>query len=260
MTPNEILTICAVAAFAIQWIAFVPAYYFKTEKFYDLTGSLTYLNLTWFAFASTREAAPRSWFVACAVTVWALRLGFYLFKRVLQVGEDSRFAAVKKSFGRFLLAWTLQGLWVAFTLAAALVAMVLPSQDDADVFLIGGAVIWLAGFFIEVIADFQKSKFRQNPENKGRFIATGLWACSRHPNYFGEIVLWIGMAVVALPTLTGWYFVALISPVFVIVLLTKGSGVPLLEAASDKRWGGQSDYEKYKLETPVLILKPPRRA
>ena len=99
----------------------------------------------------------------------------------------------------------------------------------------------------------QKRRFRADPANKGQFIHTGLWARSRHPNYFGEIVLWIGIAIITLPVLRGWHWVTLISPVFVTLLLTRVSGIPLLEKRADERWGGQEDYETYKVRTPVLI-------
>ena len=116
-----------------------------------------------------------------------------------------------------------------------------------------GFLVWAVGFAIEVVADSQKSRFSANPDNKGKFIQTGLWSRSRHPNYFGEIMLWIGVAIIALPVLRGWQWVALISPVFVTLLLTRVSGVPLLEKKADKKWGGQADYESYKKRTPELI-------
>ena len=122
-----------------------------------------------------------------------------------------------------------------------------------------GVGIWVFGFLIEVVADHQKSVWRAKESNRGKFIDYGLWAWSRHPNYFGEIVIWIGMAVIALPVLQGWQYVTLISPVFVYFLLTRVSGVPLLEQRSDEKWGGQEDYEQYKANTPVLMLKPPSR-
>ncbi|MEO0800463.1 MAG: DUF1295 domain-containing protein, partial [Pseudomonadota bacterium] len=120
-----------------------------------------------------------------------------------------------------------------------------------------GIAVWALGFGIEVIADWQKSRWRENEANRGKFIDVGLWAWSRHPNYFGEIVIWVGMAIIAVPVLQGWQYVTLISPVFVFFLLTKVSGVPLLEQRSDEKWGGQDDYEAYKARTPVLMLKPP---
>ena len=118
-----------------------------------------------------------------------------------------------------------------------------------------GVLVWAFGFSLKWLADSQKSRFSANPANKGKFIQTGLWARSRHPNYFGEIVLWIGVAIIAIPVLQGWQWVAMISPVFVTLLLTRVSGVPLLEKKADKKWGGQEDYESYKKKTPVLIPK-----
>ena len=123
-----------------------------------------------------------------------------------------------------------------------------------------GVAVWAVGMLFEIVADRQKSAFKSDPANQGRFISSGLWAWSRHPNYFGEIVIWIGMAIVALPALQGWQYVTLISPVFVWFLLTKVSGVPMLEEAADERWGGQEDYEAYKRNTPVLVPRPPSRA
>ena len=119
-----------------------------------------------------------------------------------------------------------------------------------------GGLTWAIGFGIEVVADRQKSVFREEPANAGRFISSGLWAWSRHPNYFGEIVLWIGVAVICLPVLRGWQWVTLISPFFVTLLLTRVSGVPMLEKRADEKWGGQEDYEAYKERTPVLIPRP----
>ena len=111
---------------------------------------------------------------------------------------------------------------------------------------------------ILIAADSQKSHFRANPANKDEFIRTGLWAWSRHPNYFGEIALWIGITVAALPALSGWQYVTLISPIFVLILIGRVSGVPLLEAKADRKWGGREDYEQYKASTPVLVPRPPR--
>ena len=243
-------------AFLIQWLAFIPAYLMQTEKFYDLTGSLTYISVIGMAVCYSRysvELDARSVLVAALVIVWALRLGTFLFTRIKKAGKDDRFDELKPSFIRFLNVWTIQGLWVTFTAAAALVAITTTTRKELDAFAIIGFLVWVFGFAIEVIADSQKSRFSANPENKGRFIQTGLWSRSRHPNYFGEIMLWIGIAVIAIPVLQGWQWVALISPIFVTLLLTRVSGIPLLEKKADKKWGGQADYETYKKNTPVLI-------
>ena len=155
------------------------------------------------------------------------------------------------------MAWTVQGLWVLLTAAAALAAVTGVVRQPLGAVGITGIAVWSIGILIEIVADRQKSKFKDDPQNDGKFINTGLWAWSRHPNYFGEIVLWVGMAIVAVPVLQGWQWATLISPVFVAFLLTKVSGIPLLEEKANARWGGQSDYEEYKRRTPVLVLKPP---
>ncbi len=243
-------------AFLIQWLVFIPAYIFQTEKFFDLTGSLTYISVIAVAVCYSRYSIPldaRSILLAALVGLWAVRLGAFLFGRIRKAGKDDRFDELKPSFIRFLNVWTIQGLWVTFTAAAALVAITTATRKELDAFAIIGALVWVIGFAIEVTADSQKSRFNADPSNKGRFIQTGLWSRSRHPNYFGEIVLWIGIAIIAIPVLQGWQWVAMISPIFVTLLLTRVSGVPLLEKKSDKKWGGQADYEEYKKNTPVLI-------
>lgn len=240
-------------AFIIQWLVFIPSFLLQTEKFFDLTGSLTYISIVLIAVFSSANLDGRSILLAALVILWALRLGSFLFGRIQKAGKDDRFDELKPSFIRFLNVWTIQGLWVTFTAAAALVAITSAHRKELDAFAILGALIWVLGFAIEVTADTQKSRFSANPQNKGQFIRTGLWSRSRHPNYFGEIVLWIGVAVIALPVLQGWQWVALISPVFVALLLTRVSGIPLLEQKADKKWGGQAEYEEYKKRTPVLI-------
>ncbi len=245
-------------AFLIQWLVFIPAFIFQTEKYFDLTGSITYITVTGVALCYSRYSVPldaRSILLAVLVVVWAIRLGTFLFSRIQKAGKDDRFDELKPSFFRFLNVWTIQGLWVTFTLAAALVAITTTTHKDLDIFAFVGVMVWLLGFIIEVVADAQKSRFNADPANKGKFIQTGLWSRSRHPNYFGEIVLWIGIAIIALPVLQGWAWIALISPLFVAILLTRISGIPLLQKKADRNWGGQADYESYKKNTPVLIPK-----
>lgn len=243
-------------AFLIQWLAFIPAYLFQTEKFFDLTGSLTYITVVAVAVCYSRYSTDldaRSILLAALVIIWALRLGTFLFARIQKAGKDDRFDEIKPSFIRFLNFWTVQGLWVTITASAALVGITTVVRKDLDIFAILGSLVWVFGFVFEVIADNQKSRFNADPANKGRFIQSGLWSYSRHPNYFGEIILWIGIAIIAIPVLRGWQWVAMLSPLFVTLLLTRISGVPQLEEKSDKKWGGQEDYEAYKKRTPVLI-------
>ncbi|MFM7069915.1 MAG: DUF1295 domain-containing protein [Actinomycetes bacterium] len=252
---------CAALSFAVNWVAFVPSWFRRTERFYDLTGSITYLTVTTVALVATGRFDARSLLLAALVGVWTLRLGSFLFRRVIAAGSDGRFDTIKNDPSRLFTTWTLQGLWVFLTVCAALAAVTAERPTPLSVGAWVGAAIWLIGFSVEVVADRQKRAFRADPANDGGFIRTGLWAWSRHPNYFGEIVLWVGVAVAAAGGLTGsqWVTVA-VSPLFVTALLTKVSGIPLLERRADERWGLDDDYEAYKAATPMLIPRPPRRS
>ena len=245
--------------FLIQWIGFIIAFIQKSERFFDLTGSLTYISVAALSILMLPEIDNRSVLLLVLVVIWATRLGTFLFTRIQRAGRDDRFDEIKVSFSRFLLTWTIQGLWVTFTAAAALGAITSTNQKPLGWIALVGFVVWVVGFFFELLADVQKSAFKANPENKGKFIQTGLWAWSRHPNYFGEIVIWVGVAIIALPVLRGWALLTLISPLWVILQLTVISGVPMLEKKADKRWGDQEDYQRYKAQTPVLIPRPPSK-
>lgn len=242
---------CALLAFAMQWLAYVPAYLKQTEKFYDLTGSLTYIGVTLLALLAGRGDA-RSLLLAALVIIWAARLGSFLLARIRQDGTDSRFDKIKPDPLRFFLTWSLQGLWVVVTAGCALAAMTSSQAQPLSIFAAIGGALWLVGFSIEVVADRQKRKFREQHGSEA-FINTGLWARSRHPNYFGEILLWCGVAVVALPALQGWQYLTLVSPLFVYLLLTRVSGIPLLERKAEERWGEDPAYQHYKARTPVLV-------
>lgn len=250
-----LFALAVAAAFIIQIIVYLPAMILKTEKFFDLTGASTFTLISIALLALAPSPDTRSWALAAMVILWAVRLGPFLFLRIRKAGADNRFDDIKGSPLVFLRVWILQGLWVSLTASAAWIAM----SSDASLrkplgwISIAGIVLWVIGMTFELTADLQKSAFKADPKNAGTFILTGLWSRSRHPNYFGEIVLWIGVFLVAAPALHGWQWVAVLSPVFVALLLTRVSGVPLLEASADKRWGGQDDYEAYKKNTPVLI-------
>jgi len=239
--------------FLVQWIAFIPAFILQTEKYFDLTGSVTYITIVTLAVILSGNLDGRSILIWILIVIWAIRLGTFLFSRIQKSGKDDRFDELKPSFIRFLNVWSIQGLWVTFTSTAALVGITSTIRKELDIFALLGFLIWILGFVIEVIADTQKLRFKAVKKNQGQFIHTGLWARSRHPNYLGEILLWCGIAIIILPILNGWQWIALFSPVFVTFLLTKVSGIPLLEKKADKKWGGQKDYEDYKKRTPILI-------
>ncbi len=252
-----VFAVCGILAFAINWLAFLPSNAAKTEMYYDLTGSITYLTVTVAAVLLSDELDARAVIAGLLVIVWSLRLGSFLFRRIRREGKDARFDEIKVSPLRFFSAWTIQGLWVLLTAACALAIITGVERVPLGWIGIAGILVWVTGFGIEVVADRQKSAFKADPANEGRFIATGLWAWSRHPNYFGEIVLWTGIAIMALPVLSGWRWVTLISPFFVTLLLTRVSGIPMLEARAEKRWGDEEAFRRYTETTPVLIPRPP---
>lgn len=251
-----LLFICLFSTFIIQWVVFLPSYYWHTEKFYDLTGSVTYIFITLVALYHKGQfigprADIRSLLLAMIIIIWALRLGSFLFMRILKDKEDRRFNEWKFSFALFLRTWTLQGMWIFLTSIAAITAISTRKIVAPDILLFVGGFLWLFGFLFETISDFQKRKFKS--KNKDGFITSGLWSVSRHPNYFGEIVLWIGVAIIAYPTLYGWQYVSLISPLFIYLLLTRVSGIPLLEEHAEKKWGKDKKYISYKEKTPELF-------
>ncbi len=253
-----VFALCAAIAFGINWLVFLPSNMAQTEKYYDLTGSLTYLSCVAAAVTLTGELDVRSVLAAAMVVIWAVRLGSFLFIRINQDGHDDRFDEIKVKPLRFFTAWTIQGLWVLLTAACALAIMT--SENKTQMGLVGmfGAFVWLVGFMLEVVADKQKRLFKKDAANKGKFINVGLWSWSRHPNYFGEMVIWIGMAIMALPVLEGWQYLCLISPIFVIFLLTKVSGIPLLQKKGMDKWGENPEYLAYLKNTSLLVPLPPK--
>ena len=248
-------TFILIIAVLLQIIFFIPSFLLKTEKYYDIVGSLTYIITISIAYFSVENKTMIDSIIYFYVMVWALRLGIYLFRRVRNDGKDVRFEKAKRHFFWFLQYWMGQALWVSLTACAAIIAILSPEEDTLPVLAMVGMALWLSGFAIESISDYQKRVFRKENNPSESFIHTGLWARSRHPNYFGEITLWTGIAVIALNTLNGIEYVTLISPVFVYILLTRMSGVNLLERIADERYGHLEEYQRYKRNTPVLVPK-----
>lgn len=248
---------CALLAMGVQWLAWIPASIGKTEVYYDFTGGLTYFIVVGFGlWAGSTASAPtaREWLLSLMVFIWAGRLATFLFRRVHRAGKDRRFDELKQNPIRFLVPWTMQGLWVFLT---ALVVITLNCQLQSTVaftfFDVLGTVLWIAGFSIEVVADRQKSVFNSKEENRGKWIDEGLWSKAQHPNYFGEILLWTGIALFGFSTFDGMEYLALISPLFVVWLLTQISGVPLLRRTSMEKWGDNPEYLAYVKRTRLLI-------
>ena len=248
---------CAVICIGVQWLAWIPASMAKTERFYDLTGGLTYLTVVGFSlWAGSQSETPslRELIVSLLVVIWALRLSSFLYLRIHRTGKDGRFDQLKTSPIRFLVPWTIQGLWVFLTM---IVVIVINSQaGSAPALGIWDAVglsIWLLGFGIEVVADNQKTAFNTEPNNQGKWIDSGLWSYSRHPNYLGEILLCTGIACFGISCFTGLERFAWISPIFIYLLLTKLSGIPILDRRALEKWGDDVEYQKYRDNTHALF-------
>ena len=249
----SLFLLCTIIIFILQWIVFIPSYLLSTEHFFDLTGSITFITVSILAFLMNDFKNLRQWIVLILILIWALRLGSFLFLRIRKAGEDSRFTTIKKDFSVFFLTWNLQGLWVLFTLFGALTILTSNNNSNFGILDIIGVLIWIIGFVIEVVSDRQKSEFKNNKSNAGQFIQSGLWKYSRHPNYFGEILIWTGMAVIGITIYSGLGWLGLISPFFVFVILNYISGVRLLEKQANERWGSNNAYQSYKQKTPVLF-------
>ena len=258
LTGSEIVKNAVLLAYIIHWIAYIPSYIFQTEKFYDLTGSITYLSVVWFAFLSSFQSISLNFgnlILALLISVWTIRLGLFLFMRIHKAGEDKRFRSIKPSASQFFMAFTVSGLWVTLCSMCALVAISSSEGIVMNPITYAGIILFIIGFGIEIIADNQKTVFRSNEANKNRFITSGLWSKSRHPNYFGEVLLWFAIALISLSSLEGLQLITLISPLFTYVLLVYVSGVRMLEDMNDKKWGNDEEYINYKKNTPMLFLK-----
>ena len=248
---------CAVICIGIQWVAWIPASIGKTERFYDLTGGLTYITLVGFSLWAGSQAEPvssRELIISLLVVIWSLRLSSFLYLRIHRTGKDGRFDKLKTSSIRFLVPWTIQGLWVFLTMIVVIVINTQANSAPALGIWDGiGLSIWILGFSIEVIADNQKTVFNSEPNNQGKWIDCGLWSYSRHPNYLGEILLWTGIAFFGVSCFTGLEKIAWISPLFIYLLLTKISGTPILDRRALEKWGDDSEYQTYREKTPLLF-------
>ena len=258
LTGSVIVKNAVLLAYVIHWIAYIPAYVFQTEKFYDLTGSITYLSVVWFVFLSTYQSISLNFgnlILVLLISIWTIRLGLFLFMRIHKAGEDKRFRTIKTSASQFFMTFTLSGLWVTLCSMCALVAISSPEGLVMNALTYVGIILFIIGFGIEIVADNQKTAFRSIEANKDSFITSGLWSKSRHPNYFGEVLLWFAIAVISFSSLEGLQLITLISPVFTYILLVYVSGVRMLEDMNDKKWADNEQYKSYKKNTPMLFPK-----
>jgi steroid 5-alpha reductase family enzyme len=260
------LQLYALVCVGVQWLSALYAVPKQDERFFDLTGSVTYAVVSLLAYSAASQNGVVSWresLLTVLVWLWCVRLGSFLFLRISECGEDKRFKDIRVNPLRFLGVWSIQGLWVLLTVLPVLLTLqhgvrgLPPAPLD-----VAGLLLWVMGYLMEVAADYQKTQFRRDESNKGKFIQSGLWYYSRHPNYCGEIMMWVGVFCVSVHTLptTALKCWAAVSPAFVAFLLLFVSGIPLLEKQAEERWGKAEEYQYYKAQTSVLLPMPKRKA
>jgi steroid 5-alpha reductase family enzyme len=247
-----------VVALAVNGAFFAVAAARRTDVVTDLSYSLTFALLAIvLVFIGARE--PVQLVASLLVLVWAIRLGGYLFRRILRMKVDHRFDGMRDEPLRFARFWLLQAITVAVVMLPVSYVLDRDHPPGFGAWAAAGAAVWLAGFLIEAVADAQKSAFRAKEENRGRFVASGLWRYSRHPNYFGEMLVWWGLFLYAVPFLDGAAFAVVAGPVFITLLLLFVSGIPLVERSADEKYGDDPAYRDYKRRTSILVPLPPRR-
>jgi steroid 5-alpha reductase family enzyme len=257
-TPMTAIIVSFVVALIVNGAFFAFAATRKTDVVTDLSYSLTFALLA-LVLPFTGAGEPSQLVASLLVLLWAVRLGAYLFRRILRTKVDHRFDEMRDEPLRFARFWLLQAVAVAVIMLP--VSYLLDQSDPPGLgaWAIAGAIVWLAGLLIEAVADAQKSAFRGRDENRGRFIESGLWRYSRHPNYFGEMLVWWGIFVYAVPFLDGAAFAVVAGPAFITMLLLFVSGIPLLERSADEKYGDDPAYREYKRRTSILVPLPPRR-
>lgn len=253
MLENLILSLFV--CFLIQIIFFIFAAIFKTDKVTDLSYGLSFVILAWLIFF---RGSNFSWQIILAlfVTFWGLRLAGFLFIRILKIKKDKRFDGIRENPIKFAQFWFLQAISIWIIMIPAVIGLVTTGHFQLSALMLPGAIIWFAGFFIEAISDLQKFNYKNLKNKPHEWISTGLWKYSRHPNYFGEILVWWGIFIFVAPVLVSVMWFSIIGPLYITALLLFVSGIPPLEKAYDKKYSNDVEYQKYKKTTSVIIPLP----
>jgi steroid 5-alpha reductase family enzyme len=244
---------------SIQMFFFVLAYTLKTDKFTDITYSMTFILLTVLLFFFKPTKSIPTIILSISLFTWAARLGLYLFKRIRRMGKDERFNERRDNFVRFLIFWIFQGITVWTLMIPPVLLLSYEGNEAINGLFILGITFWALGFLIEIISDRQKFLFKSLKENKRRWIETGFWKYSRHPNYFGESLLWWGIYLAVLSQLGLGFWWAIVSPLYILLILLFVSGIPLLEKQAQEKYGQNTDYQEYKERTSLFIPWFPKK-
>lgn len=241
---------------AVQAMFFALAARYRTDKVTDLSYGLTFIGVTLLLLFTREHPDTAHWILAGMILLWALRLTVYLFVRILRIQRDPRFDGVREHFWKFLRFWVFQGLVVWTLMLPA--TLWFPKAAGWDAFKGAGLLIWAAGLVIETLADLQKYRQKTTPRGRARWVESGLWKYSRHPNYFGELLCWWGVFLYVATDLEGLGALAALGPLTLTVLLVFVTGIPILERQADRQWGRDAAYREYKERTSVLIPWPAR--
>ncbi|MDY0097087.1 MAG: DUF1295 domain-containing protein [Candidatus Dojkabacteria bacterium] len=240
----------------LQVVFFIYAAINKTDKVTDLSYGLTFLLAALFSFYLNIDySTPFRIILLILVSVWAIRLSVYLFVRILKTGKDKRFDGIREDFKRFASFWVLQAISIFVILLPTTYILLGEFDTTLNILSYIGLGISALGIIIETVADYQKFVFKSKQENKGRWIQSGLWKYSRHPNYLGEIMMWVGLFIYVSFYLNDLAILTVISPIYITYLLIGVSGIPTLEKAYEKIYEGNRDYAKYKENTGKLFPK-----
>ncbi|KAK8472899.1 hypothetical protein PHAVU_002G329000 [Phaseolus vulgaris] len=257
LIDSHFLAFTALITIGYQFLFFVVTALLKFDKVTDFAGSTNFIIIAVLTLVIKGSWYFRQIILTFFVGIWGFRLALFLLFRILQWGEDRRFDEMRNNLGRLAIFWIFQAVWVwAVSLPVTLV-----NASDRNPFLhvvdIIGWILWAVGFIVEGTADQQKLNFKRSPDSRGRWCNVGVWKYSRHPNYFGEILLWWGIFVASTPVLEGAEWLVVIGPIFLTLLLLFVSGIPLLEDSADKKFGNVDGYRIYKKRTSPLIPLPP---
>ena len=252
----ETILTALIISILIQAVFFAFASAFKTDKVTDLSYGLSFILIIFYLLLTVNTIGVVQSIISLMVIIWGLRLIVYLFKRILITGKDKRFDGIRENFKRFLQFWTFQAIAVWIISLPSIVIISKNIRLEYSLFLYIGSFIWTLGILIESFADQQKFEFKNNPKNKDKWIETGIWKYSRHPNYFGEMLCWWGIYTITLPYLRGFEHIVIIGPLFISFLLLFVSGIPTLEKKYDEKYKDDPAYQDYKNRTSLLLPLP----
>jgi steroid 5-alpha reductase family enzyme len=246
MEPIDILLINFLAVTTMMLLGWVVSLIYKNVTHVDSLWGLGFVLIAWLTFATAEGFAGRRILISLVVSLWGLRLSLHLSRRNWGHGEDPRYAAWRRESGdRFWLVslvkvFILQAIFLWIISVALQWAQISASPDSLTGWDYLGLVVWIVGFIFEAFADQQLARFKADPRNRGKVMDKGLWAYSRHPNYFGESLMWWGIFLIALATPAGWW--TIVSPIVITVVLLKMTGVTLMEKAIVHTRPGYAEY------------------